>query len=82
MKDIAKEYDLKSSSLEEAYENNDVDYQLFFATNLIEETLADLEYAFSLFAQGEADVAVTCLKIRQSILAEFFVDARLGVNLH
>jgi len=67
----------KSSSLDEAYETNDLDYQLFFVTTLIGEALLDMENARGYLSRGDTDTGLALLECTQQRLGEFFVDAQL-----
>ncbi len=68
------------SSLDHAYEYNDLEYQLHFATQLIEEALFDLEEICKHLKCGDTTQGLAELSNTKQTLTRFIIDARLDVN--
>ena len=62
--------------LDEAYETNNVDYQLFFATQLIGEIIVELETATKLLHQKQTAVGTHTIESVRDKLQAFYSDAQ------
>lgn len=62
--------------LDEAYETNNVDYQLFFATQLIGEVIIELDTALRLLHQKQSAVSTHAIESIKDKLVAFYTDAQ------
>ena len=70
-------YDLNhlASHLDEAYENNDIDYQLMFATKLIEKALMQIDDAYNNLKTNNLELTAEQLNKIRLLLAEYTLHA-------